>query len=247
MTEVAEAPAPEQVAAGAPMSEEEARELATQWANEQAARLTGRAQNDLAKKNGQANGGVAPRIGAPTTTDLGGAPYVAFDVVATSPITVRRPAPDLPAEQDHPAGDLSFLVAYIYTNPSPGPGLGRPGEHPARPSALADDGRPDQPDHRHHLEAGPERCLHQPGQGDHAGELPAAHRGPGPGRGPVADRGQRHRVRRHPGPAVRGVRDQLQRHRQRSGLPVQPALPAVRPFETAAVGTNCPTVTSSSS
>ena len=125
MTEVAEAPAPEQVAAGAPMSEEQARELATQWANEQAARLTGRAQNDLAKKNGQANGGVAPRIGAPTT-DLGGPPYVAFNVVATSPITVAGPHLIYPPSKIIQAGGLSFLVAFIYTNPSPGPGWAVP-------------------------------------------------------------------------------------------------------------------------
>jgi hypothetical protein len=125
MTEVAEAPAPEQVAAGAPMSEEQARELATQWANEQAARLTERAQNYLAKKNGQANGGVAPRIGAPTT-DLGGPPYVAFDVVATSPITVAGPQLIYPPSKIIQAGGLSFLVAFIYTNPSPGPGWAVP-------------------------------------------------------------------------------------------------------------------------
>jgi len=107
------------------MSEEQARELATQWANQQAARLTERAQNYLAKKNGQANGGVAPRIGAPTT-DLGGPPYVAFDVVATSPITVAGPQLIYPPSKIIPAGSLSFLVAFIYTNPSPGPGWAVP-------------------------------------------------------------------------------------------------------------------------
>ena len=116
MTDVAEAPtAPESVAAGAPMSEEEARKLATQWANEQAARLTERAQKSLADKNGQANGGVAPRIGAPTTY-LGGPPYVAFDVVATSPITVAGPGLIYPPSKIITAGSLSFLVAFIYTS-----------------------------------------------------------------------------------------------------------------------------------
>jgi len=50
MTEVATAP--EQVAAGAPTTEEEARELATRWANEQAARLTERVRGYLASRNG---------------------------------------------------------------------------------------------------------------------------------------------------------------------------------------------------
>ena len=126
MTDVAEAPtAPESVAAGAPMSEEEARKLATQWANDQAARLTERAQKSLASKNGQANGGVAPRIGAPTT-NLGGPPYVAFDVVATSPITVAGPQLIYPPSKIIPAGSLSFLVAFIYTNPSVGNGWAVP-------------------------------------------------------------------------------------------------------------------------
>src|SRR5579862_2315797 len=103
MTDVAEAPAaPEQVAAGAPMSEERARELATQWADQQAARLTERAQSYLAKTNGHSNGGVSPRIGAPTT-NLGGPPYVAFDVVATSPITVAGPQLIYPPSKIIPA------------------------------------------------------------------------------------------------------------------------------------------------
>jgi hypothetical protein len=126
MTEVAEAPtAPEQAAAGAPMSEEQALELAMQWANEHAAQLTERAQKSLASKNGQANGGVAPRIGAPTT-NLGGPPYVAFDVVATSPITVAGPQLIYPPSKIIPAGSVSFLVAFIYTNPSPGNGWAVP-------------------------------------------------------------------------------------------------------------------------
>jgi hypothetical protein len=126
MTDVAEAPtAPEQAAAGTPMSEEEAHQLATQWANEQAARLTERVHKSLAGKNGQANGGVAPRIGAPTT-NLGGPPYVAFDVVATSPITVAGPQLIYPPSKIIPAGSLSFLVAFIYTNPSVGPGWAVP-------------------------------------------------------------------------------------------------------------------------
>jgi hypothetical protein len=125
MTEVAEAPvAPEQVAAGAPTTEEEARELATQWASQQAARLTQRVQNQLAKKNGQSNGHLAPRIGGPTTYDQNtGAPYVPFDVVATSPITFGGPPPYAPSKIV-PAGAFSYLIAFIYTNPASDAGAG---------------------------------------------------------------------------------------------------------------------------
>jgi hypothetical protein len=126
MTEVAEAPtAPEQAAAGTPMSEEEALQLATQWASEKAAQLTERVQKYMANKNGQGNGGLAPRIGAPTT-HLGGPPYVAFDVVAVSPITVAGPQLIYPPSKIIPAGSLSFLVAFIYTNPSVGNGWAVP-------------------------------------------------------------------------------------------------------------------------
>lgn len=126
MTAVEDAPvASVPAATGVPASEEEARGLAMQWANEQAARLTERARNYVAQKNGQSNGGVAPRIGAPTT-DLGGPPYVAFDVVATSPITIAGPQLIYPPSKIIPAGSLSFLVAFIYTNPSMGPGWAVP-------------------------------------------------------------------------------------------------------------------------
>jgi hypothetical protein len=118
MTAVEDAPATSAPAAtGAPTSEAEARELATQWANEQAARLTERVQNYLANKNGQSNGGLAPRIGSPTTVDsVTGAPYVPFDVVATSPITFGGPPPYAPSKIV-PAGAFSVLIAFIYTNP----------------------------------------------------------------------------------------------------------------------------------
>jgi hypothetical protein len=118
MTEVAQAPTvPEQVAPGAPTTEEEARKLATQWADKQAARLTERVQNYLAKKNGQSNGNLAPRIGAPTTYDPSGNAYVAFDVVATSPIQLSGPPPYLPSKIIA-AGNYAYLVAYIFTNPA---------------------------------------------------------------------------------------------------------------------------------
>lgn len=117
MTEVAEAPAaPDQVAAGAPTSEEQARELATQWANEHAARLTERVRSYLAKSNGHANGGLSPRIGEPTTYEPSGHPYVAFDVVATSPIQFIGLPPYQPSKIIK-AGEFAFLAAYIFANP----------------------------------------------------------------------------------------------------------------------------------
>jgi hypothetical protein len=117
MTEVAEAPvAPEQVAAGAPMTEEEAHELATQWANEHAARLTQRVRNYVAKSNGQSNGGLTAHIGEPTTYDPSGHPYVAFDVVATSPIQFIGLPPYQPSKIIK-AGEFAYLYAYIFANP----------------------------------------------------------------------------------------------------------------------------------
>jgi hypothetical protein len=115
MTALDDAPAAE--ATGAPASEEEARELATQWGNEQAARLTERVQNYLAKQNGQSNGGLAPRIGTPTTYEPTGVPYVAFDVTATSPIQFIGQPPYLPSKIIA-AGNFAFLVAYIFANPA---------------------------------------------------------------------------------------------------------------------------------
>ena len=95
MTAVEDAPTASATAAtGGPASEEEARELAMQWATQHAARLTERVHSSLAKKNGQSNGHLAPHIGAPVTYDPNtGAPYLPFDVVETSPITFGGPPP----------------------------------------------------------------------------------------------------------------------------------------------------------
>jgi hypothetical protein len=117
MTVVADAPtALEPVAAGAPTTEEAARELAARWASEQADRLTQRVRTYLAKPNGQANGGIQPHIGAPTTYDPSGNPYVSFDVTATSPVQFTGNPPYLPSKIIA-AGDFAFLVAYIFANP----------------------------------------------------------------------------------------------------------------------------------
>lgn len=118
MTALEDAPAASApVTTGAPTTEEEARALVTQWANEHAARLTERVQNYLAENNGQSNGGLSPHIGAPTTYDPIGNPYVAFDVTATSPIQFIGQPPYLP-NKIITAGNFAYLVAWIFTNPS---------------------------------------------------------------------------------------------------------------------------------
>ena len=118
MTAVEDAPASAPATTGVPASEDEARELAAQWATQHAARLTERVHSNLAKKNGQSNGHIAPRIGGPITYDPNtGAPYLPFDVVETSPITFGGPPPYAPSKIV-PAGSFSYLIAYIYTNPA---------------------------------------------------------------------------------------------------------------------------------
>jgi hypothetical protein len=123
MTALEDAPAASApVTAGAPTTEEEARALATQWANEQAARLTERVQNYLAQKNGQSNGGVSAHIGEPTTYDPFGNPYVTFDVAATSPIQFIGLPPYQPSKIIK-TGEFAFLVAWIFVNPASFQGL----------------------------------------------------------------------------------------------------------------------------
>jgi len=124
MTALEDAPAASApVTEGASRTAEEALALATQWANEQAARLTERIQNYLAKKNGQSNGGVSPRIGGPVGYDPSGNPYVAFDVVTTSPIQFIGQPPYLP-NKVIATGNPAFLVAFIFTNPVSDPQAG---------------------------------------------------------------------------------------------------------------------------
>ena len=165
MTAVEDAPATSATAAtGVPASEEEARELATQWANEHAARLTERIHSTLAKKNGQSNGHIAPRIGGPVTYDPNtGAPYLPFDVVATSPITFGGPPPYAPSKIV-PAGVLFVPDRVRLHQPRQRRRrrLVQLGQRSVRRAALADDARPDQSDHRDHVESGPERRVRQP-------------------------------------------------------------------------------------
>src|SRR3984893_7027793 len=114
MTAVEDAPSASATAAAG----RGARELATKWATEHAARLTERVHSPMAKQNGQSNGHIAPRIGGPTTYDPNtGAPYVPFDVGATSPLTCAALPPYAPSKTC-PAGAFSYLIAFIYTNPA---------------------------------------------------------------------------------------------------------------------------------
>lgn len=108
MTAVAERPA---ATAPADAPEETALDRATKWANEQAARLTEQTVRKLADLVGHSNG-MQPRIGEPTV-----GPYVAFDVVTTSPIQFGGPPPYQPSKVIA-AGEQAFIVAFIFVNPT---------------------------------------------------------------------------------------------------------------------------------
>ena len=110
MTAVAEQPA---ATAPAATPEETALDRATKWAYEQAARMTEQTERKLAELAGHSNGnGMRPRIGEPTV-----GPYVAFDVVTTSPIQFGGPPPYQPSKVIA-AGEQAFIVAFIFVNPT---------------------------------------------------------------------------------------------------------------------------------
>ena len=113
MTAVAEGPA---ATAPAITSDEVALERATQWANEYAARLTERTKRRLAELASHSNG-VQSHIGEPTTGNPATGFYVAFDVVATSPIQFGGPPPYQPSKVIA-AGESAFIVAFIFVNPT---------------------------------------------------------------------------------------------------------------------------------
>jgi hypothetical protein len=104
LTAVAETPA---ATATAATSEEKA----TKWAKDQAARLTEQTERRLAELAGHSNG-AQQRIGEPTV-----GPYVAFDVVVTSPIQFGGPPPYQPSKVIA-AGEDAFIVAFIFVNPT---------------------------------------------------------------------------------------------------------------------------------
>ena len=108
MTAVAEGTA---ATTHAPTPADVALERASQWAGEQAARLTERTRRRLAELAGQSNGDH-PSIGEPTV-----GPYVAFDVVVTSPIQFGGPPPYQPSKVIA-AGEDAFIIAFIFVNPT---------------------------------------------------------------------------------------------------------------------------------
>jgi hypothetical protein len=112
MTAVAEGPA----ATTSAVTPEVALERATKWANDYAARLTEGTERKLAELAGHSNG-VQPRIGEPTN-----GPYVAFDVIATSPIQFGGPPPYKPSKVIA-AGESAFIIALMFVNPTVGPGF----------------------------------------------------------------------------------------------------------------------------
>jgi hypothetical protein len=117
MTAVAEGPAATApVVADASTSDEVALERATQWANDYAARLTERTMRRLAEVSSNGNG-VQPHIGEPTTGNPATGFYVAFDVVATSPIQFGGPPPYQPSKVIA-AGQSAFIIAVIFVNPT---------------------------------------------------------------------------------------------------------------------------------
>src|SRR5690242_16665624 len=108
-------------------------ERATKWANDYAARLTERAEHRLAELAVHSNGnGVRPRIGEPTTGDPTTGFYVGFDVVATSPIQFGGPPPYQPSKVIAAASRRSSSPSSSSTRPQHSPGLGDPGDRPAR-------------------------------------------------------------------------------------------------------------------
>ena len=107
MTAVADAPAATAPAA----APETALEKATKWASDQAARLTEQTERGLAELAGHSNG-MRPRIGELTV-----GPYVAFDVVVTSPIQFGGPPPYQPSKVIA-AGEDAFIIAFIFVNPT---------------------------------------------------------------------------------------------------------------------------------
>lgn len=116
MTTVDDAPAASAAAGtGVPASQEVALERATRWANEYAARLTGRVQSHMAKQNGHSSAGLAPRIGEVTSGDPVTGFYVAFDVAVTSPIQFGGAPPYQPSKIIK-AGESAFIVAFMFAN-----------------------------------------------------------------------------------------------------------------------------------
>lgn len=121
MTAVTDMPAaPDTGPAPAPTPEDAALEKVTQWANDYLATLTAVTHARLTeiaapKAAASSNGHFKPAIGEPTV-----GPYVGFDVAATSPIQITGFPPYQPSKVIA-AGELAFLVVYMFINPMPTP------------------------------------------------------------------------------------------------------------------------------
>lgn len=118
MTAVTETPAiPE--AGAAPTPDDAALEKVRQWADDYLATLAEKTHARLAEiatpKAASSNGHFKPAIGEPTV-----GPYVGFDVATTSPIQVTGFPPYQPSKVIA-AGELAFLVAFMFINPMPTP------------------------------------------------------------------------------------------------------------------------------
>ncbi len=209
-------------ATGVSVSQEVALERATQWANEYAAQLTNRMQNNLASQNGQNGGGLRPHIGEVTAGDPVTGFYVAFDLAVTSPIQFTGPPPYQPSKIIR-AGESAFIVAFMFANPQSDPPHGflvpaniqlsdRNWRMTLDQLNLSTGGALPQLVVTSAF-VGPApvvRCRSSP--------CPPYLARPQPG----ADRGARHRGDHRPGAAVRGLRHELLRRRLRPQLPWHP-------------------------
>jgi hypothetical protein len=109
MTAVTDAP---DVSAPAAASAPTAQELATQWANDYAARLTERYQSHLTQQAANSNGAAKPHIG-----EISVGSNVAFDVAMTSPIQFIGMPPYQPSKVIAD-GEPAFIVAFMFVNPT---------------------------------------------------------------------------------------------------------------------------------
>jgi hypothetical protein len=109
MTAVTDAP---DVSAPAAASAPTALELANQWANDYAARLTERYQSHLTQQAANSNGAAKPHIG-----EISVGSNVAFDVAMTSPIQFIGMPPYQPSKVIAD-GEPAFIVAFMFVNPT---------------------------------------------------------------------------------------------------------------------------------
>jgi hypothetical protein len=100
--EASEAPTPQEV------GEQRAKESGEAFL----AKLKERTEALLLERGNGANRGIAPRIGEPTV-----GPYVAFDVIMTSPWQFTGPPPYQPSKVIA-AGESAYIFAYTWVNPT---------------------------------------------------------------------------------------------------------------------------------